>query len=144
MANENGIGRWRKYNAEMEIYEQLRDDVMDDARSLGMSEKKLNTLELGVEEIAVNIISYAYEKAGPLWVRTSTEDGLFRLEFADHGRYFDPLAEDMRHTDGVPTEEQAEGGYGIFLVKQFFSSVTYRYEEMFGEMANHLTMELLL
>ena len=95
MANENGIGRWRKYNAEMEIYEQLRDDVMDDARSLGMSEKK-------------------------------------------------PLAEDMRHTDGVPTEEQAEGGYGIFLVKQFFSSVTYRYEEMFGEMANHLTMELLL
>ena len=36
------------------------------------------------------------------------------------------------------------GGYGIFLVKKNFSFVGYEYEELFGKMANHLTMELPL
>lgn len=142
MADKNCIEGWRQYNADMSEYEQLRDDVLEAAEEAGLSAKHLNTLELGVEEIAVNIISYAYENGGPLWVRASMDDHLFRLEFVDHGKLFNPLAEDMRPTDGVPTVEQDEGGYGIFLVKQFFASVCYKSEEMFGKMSNHLTMEL--
>ncbi len=44
----------------------------------------------------------------------------------------------------IPTDDQEEGGYGIFLVKKKFSSVVYRHEEMFDSMANHLIMELPL
>ena len=142
MADKNCIEGWRQYNADMSAYEELRDDVLKDAEKAGLSAKRLNTLELGVEEIAVNIISYAYENGGSLWVRTSKEDGFFKLEFVDHGKPFNPLAEDMRPTDGIPSVEQEEGGYGIFLVKQFFASVSYTHEEMFGKMSNHLTMEL--
>lgn len=53
------------------------------------------------------------------------------------------LAQKMKHGE-VPTDDQDEGGYGIFLVKKNFSSVVYRHEEMFDGMTNHLIMELPL
>ena len=100
-------------------------------------------LELGIEEIAVNIIRYVYKDPGYMFVRTDSDGGNFRLEFVDHGFPFDPLAQKMKHGE-VPTDDQDEGGYGIFLVKKNFSSVVYRQEEMFDAMANHLIMELPL
>ena len=100
-------------------------------------------LELGIEEIAVNIIRYAYKDPGYMFVRTDSDGGNFRLEFVDHGFHFDSLAQKMKHGE-VPTDDQDEGGYGIFLVKKNFSSVVYRHEEMFDAMANHLIMELPL
>ena len=42
-----------------------------------------------------------------------------------------PTGEDWRHYD--LTDDQNEGGYGIFLVKKNFSSALYRHEEMFIE-----------
>ena len=90
----------------------------------------------------MNIISYAYDDPGFVWVKTSSEGDCFRIEFADHGRPFDPLAKDRRPGDDIPKEEWEPGGYGIFLVKQNFKSVEYKYEELFGKMANHLSMLL--
>ncbi len=135
---------WRRYDAQRAVYDQIRDDVMDAADEAGVSPRQQIRLELGLEEMLVNIISYAYEDSGPVWVKTTRDGDLFRLEFVDHGKPFDPLAEDRRHTEGIPTVDQEEGGYGIFLVKKNFSFVGYRHEEMFGEMANHLTMELAI
>ncbi len=135
---------WRQYKAERDFYDLIRDNVIAAAEAAGMTPRQQIRLELGFEEILVNIISYAYETAGPVWVRTSDDGNIFRLEFADHGKHFDPLEKDRRHTDGIPTEDQEEGGYGIYLVKKHFSFVGYQYEELFGKMANHMTMELSL
>ena len=133
---------WRRYDAEMKFYEHILSDVMKDAEAAGISPRQKMKLELGIEEIAVNIINYAYDDPGYMWVKTAKNGNFFRLEFADHGKKFNPLAEDMRPTTGPPTVEQEPGGYGIFLVRKNFSSVAYRYEEMFGKPANHLTIEI--
>lgn len=88
MSERKDMGGWHQYNAALDAYEKLRDDVLEDAREAGLSKKHLNKLELGIEEIAVNIISYAYEDSGFVWVRTSLEGGFFKLEFVDHGNPF--------------------------------------------------------
>ncbi|MBQ7515666.1 MAG: ATP-binding protein [Schwartzia sp.] len=137
-------GDWRRYEAEKAAYDTIRDSIIEDAEAQGMTPRQQIRLELGLEEMLVNIISYAYDGPGYVWVRTSVAGETFRLELADHGKPFDPLEKDRRPTDGVPDIDQEEGGYGIFLVKKNFSFVGYAYEELFGEKANHLTMELPL
>ena len=134
---------WRRYDAELKFYERIKEDILQDAEEAGMSTKQEFKLELGIEEIAVNIISYAYKDPGYIFIRTGVDGQHFCLEFVDHGVPFDPLVQTMKHGD-IPTDEQDEGGYGIFLVKKNFSSIVYRHEEMFGGMANHLIMELSL
>ncbi len=137
-------GDWRRYEAAREDYVVIRDGIIEDAKEYGMTPRQQLILELGIEEMLVNIISYAYERSGYVWVRTSVNGENFRLEVVDHGVHFDPLEKDRRRTKGTPIADQEEGGYGIFLVKKHFSFVGYDYEELFGKMANHLTMELPL
>ena len=55
---------WRRYDAELEFYERIKEDILQDAEEAGMSPKQEFKLELGIEEIAVNIISYAYKDPG--------------------------------------------------------------------------------
>lgn len=134
---------WRRYDAELKFYEQIKEDILQEAEKAGISPRQELKLELGIEEIAVNIITYAYESPGYIWIRTYSDGVNFRIEFVDHGKLFDPLAQTMKHGD-IPTDDQDEGGYGIFLVKKNFPSIIYRQEKLFGKTANHLIMELPL
>ena len=139
---ENLDKGWKCYDAIMENYEPVRGDVLQAAEAAGMAPGQQLKLELGLEEMLVNVISYAYEEVGKVWVRAAAEGELFWLELADHGKPFNPLAKDMRHDESLPLEEREPGGFGIFLVKESFRSVEYRYEMFEGAMANHLVMAL--
>ena len=140
--NNNTEKGWKRYDADMKWFEHIREDVVAAAEEAGVSPRQQLKLELGFEEILVNIISYAYDDPGYVWVRTTEGDNDFRIEFADHGKPFDPLEKDRRPAEDTPLEDREPGGYGIFLVKQNFKSVEYKYEEMFGHMANHMSMLL--
>jgi anti-sigma regulatory factor (Ser/Thr protein kinase) len=140
--NNNAEQDWKRYDADMKWFERIREDVVAAAEEAGVSPRQMLKLELGFEEILVNIISYAYEDPGYVWVKTTDGDKDFRIEFADHGKPFDPLEKDRRPAEDTPLEDREPGGYGIFLVKQNFKSVEYKYEEMFGHMANHMSMLL--
>lgn len=135
-------GNWRRYDTDMKWYGHIRDDVLAVAEQAGVSPQQLLRLELGLEEILVNIFSYAYDGVGFVWIRMSEEDDFFRIEFADHGKPFDPLAKDSCPSEDIPFDKREPGGYGIFLVKKSFKSVKYKYEELFGQMANHLSLLL--
>ena len=140
--NYNEEDGWKRYDADMKWYEHIREDVMAAAEEAGVTLRQQLKLELGFEEILVNIISYAYEDPGYVWVKTTEEGDCFRVEFADHGKPFDPLEKDRRPSEEIPLEEREAGGYGIFLVKKNFKSVEYKHEELFGQMANHLSLLL--
>ena len=88
-------------------------------------------LDLAVEEIFVNIASYAYgEGQGTVTVRgTVTEEppGV-ELTFMDEGTPYNPLKrEDPDMT--IPMEERGSGGLGIFLVKKNVDDIRYEYRE---------------
>ena len=87
-------------------------------------------IDLAVEEIFVNISSYAYDPSvGPAEVRCEVREDPLRviIQFLDGGKPFDPLAkEDADITaDGLFSRE---GGLGILLVKETMDGVSYSYE----------------
>ena len=87
-------------------------------------------LRLAIEEIFVNIASYAYASAeGEAEIHCEVLEDPMRvvIQFLDGGRPFDPLAR-----EDADTSEDAlmsrEGGLGILLVKKTMDDVQYSYE----------------
>ena len=96
-------------------------------------------LNLAVEEIFINIASYAYPEgtgSAVITIEYLPEIPGVRIVFADSGVPYDPLAkEDPDVTLGAL--DRGVGGLGIFLVKKTMNLMEYRYED--GK--NILTLE---
>jgi len=87
-------------------------------------------IDLAVEEIFVNIASYAYQpETGPATVRVEVKpDGsAVIITFIDHGVPYDPLAKEDPDVT-LSTEDRAIGGLGIFLVKENMDDIRYEYK----------------
>ncbi|MCR5499395.1 MAG: ATP-binding protein [Acetatifactor sp.] len=86
-------------------------------------------IDLAVEEIFVNIASYAYAPGtGSATIRVGlTDDGsVFVIELIDQGVPYNPLAkEDPDIT--LSAEERKIGGLGILLTKKSMDDVQYEY-----------------
>lgn len=138
---DGGTDGWRKFPADMAYYEAIRDFIMDGVKEKGFSKKARMRLELGIEEAVVNIIHYAYEGRGNLWVRRafSRENRQFTIDLADYGVPFDPLARPAPDAR-TPLEDREPGGYGILFMKTAFASLRYAYEPWNGAPANRLRM----
>ncbi|MDD6488772.1 MAG: ATP-binding protein [Clostridia bacterium] len=99
-------------------------------------------IELVVEEVFVNIASYAYSsQAGnaEITVEISENPKKIIIEFKDSGKKYNPL-ENQEADTTLPPEKRRIGGLGIFLVKKNTDNVYYQYKN------NHniLTLEKLL
>ena len=88
------------------------------------------TIDIAVEELFVNIASYAYAPGeGDAQVECAllTDPKRLLIRFRDSGVPFDPTA----HEDADTSEEAIMdriGGLGIFLVKKNMDEVSYAYE----------------
>lgn len=88
-------------------------------------------IELAVEEIFVNIASYAYDSEdGEAEVRCKVLEDPLRvvIQFLDQGKPYDPLArgEADISKEGILSRV---GGLGIHLVKKTMDDVQYVYED---------------
>ena len=105
--------------------------VDEQLASLGCSQKIILQIDIAVEEIFVNIASYAYNpEVGPAVIRTEiTEDPLaVVISFVDNGMPYDPLARPDPDIH-LPASERGIGGLGIFMVKQSMDDVAYEYKD---------------
>ena len=87
-------------------------------------------LRLAIEEIFVNIASYAYSPGiGEAEVRCEVLHDPLRvvIQFLDSGQPFDPLAREEADTSEEALMSR-EGGLGILLVKNTMDDVRYSYE----------------
>ena len=110
---------------------QVMGVVEEHLEQAGCPAKTLLQVSMAVEEIFINIASYAYDpKVGPATIRVEVkEDPLcVIITFVDHGRPYDPLArEDPDVT--LPAEQRQVGGLGIFLVKKTMDDIRYEYKD---------------
>lgn len=87
-------------------------------------------IALAVEEIFVNIVSYAYAPAGgqvEIGLEVAGQPRQALIRFQDSGRPFNPLVrEDADVT--LAAEEREPGGLGILLVKKNMDEVNYTHE----------------
>ena len=111
--------------------EIVTEFVRDELSLHDCSAKALYQIEVAIEEIMVNIASYAQLSEGDsVEIRCDIlEDPLrVELQFLDSGIPFDPLASDDPDLSPEALQERV-GGLGIFLVKQMMDSVSYVYED---------------
>ena len=92
--------------------------------------KTLMQIDIAVEEIFVNIASYAY--AGDVGetvisVDVTDDPASAVIEFSDSGLPFDPLKKPDPDVT-LSADERQIGGLGIFMVKKTMDEVSYKYE----------------
>ena len=95
------------------------------------SKKTRMTIDVAVEELFVNISSYAYDpKIGTAVVQVSVHNEPLSVEitFIDNGKPYDPLAKPDPDVT-LDAEHRQIGGLGIFMVKKSMDNVQYEYKD---------------
>ena len=88
-------------------------------------------IDVAVEEIFVNIASYAYAPgSGSATIRTEMEEdsGNVVITFVDSGVPYDPLAKDDPDVS-LPAEKRQIGGLGIYMVKKSMDNMLYAFRD---------------
>ena len=95
----------------------------------GVTPKLIFDINLAIDEVLTNIISYAYPGGGDheVIVRLSLTDGEVVTTVEDDGDPFNPL--DLKLPDmNQPITERPIGGLGIHLVRKVMDRLEYRRE----------------
>jgi serine/threonine-protein kinase RsbW len=110
--------------SELEKVGQFIEEIGEE---LGLSMELQMNLNLVMEELVVNIISYAYPEGVEADIELLAKSDGKELTFvlSDQGREFDPTA--MKDNDlNVNPAERDLGGMGIFIVKNIMNKVSYQ------------------
>lgn len=105
--------------------------VKNSLAGTGCGAKEKYQIEVAVEEIFVNIASYAYNpETGPATIRVETTEEPLSvvMSFIDNGKPYDPLAKPDPDVK-LSLSERKRGGLGIFMTKKFMDEISYEYKD---------------
>lgn len=136
---KNIIRRELQIEADCEKLDELLMGLRIDMEQKGCPADKRTSLEICVEEIFVNIASYAYgEATGKVCITEEVTDSSITLCFQDQGIPYDPLAKNDPDIT-LPAQERQIGGLGVYMVKIMMDDVSYEYKDGY----NCLTMKMI-
>lgn len=110
--------------------QQVLDFVDENLTSMRCPMKILMQIDVAVEEIFVNVASYAYTpNTGSVTIRMDLQEKprAVVITFIDSGIPYNPLAKEDPDVS-LSAEERSIGGLGIFMVKKTMDEVSYRRE----------------
>ena len=109
--------------------ERLGRVVEDFGRRQQLSPTRLFDLQLAVNEVFTNVVSYGFDDDRPheIVVRLMTGADEVVIEIEDDGRPFDPATVPAPKLD-VPIEERQPGGLGLYLARRVTDAMDYRRE----------------
>ena len=115
--------------AKVENLHQVLAFVDTYLESLGCPMKIQMQIDVAVEEIYVNVASYAYTPAtGSVTLQLDSRPSPLSVSitFIDSGVPYNPLAKKDPDVS-LSAEERSIGGLGIYMVKKSMDSMTYEY-----------------
>ena len=128
MSYQGGGGETRTFAADPKELDDVNAFVEGFASQKADSPKWLMQLGVAVEEIFVNVASYAYmgRQAGDVVVKLQWIEDKLSITFQDHGKPYNPLA--AKEPDvTLSAEERKEGGLGVYMTKRLVDDVRYDY-----------------
>jgi serine/threonine-protein kinase RsbW len=130
-----------KLKNQMSELERVNAFVEEIGQELGLNFELQMNLNLVMEEMVVNVISYAYPEGSEAEIELLAESDGKQLKFvlSDRGKEFDPTLGGNTDMDVNPAERDL-GGMGIFIVKNIMNEVSYQRLE--GK--NLLTMKKII
>ena len=116
--------RIRNQMTELEKVNQFIGEISEE---LGLSMEMTMDLNLVIEELVVNVVSYAYPQGtdGEIELMVTSDDKELTLVLSDQGREFDPTMKEGADMNVNPAMRDL-GGMGIFIVKNIMNQVTYQ------------------
>ena len=120
-----------RVEAKIDNLAAVQDFVGGFLEEMGCDMKTQLSIDIAVEEIFVNVASYAYGSGtGEATVRvtTETEPGSAEITVIDGGKAYNPL-EKPDPDIGMGVEDREHGGFGVFMVKNAMDEVAYLRED---------------
>ena len=116
-----------KLKNQMQELERVNLFVEEICEELGLDIELQMNLNLVIEEMVVNVISYAYPEGTEADIELVAETKGKELTFVltDRGKEFDPTMRESADMDVNPAERDL-GGMGIFIVKNIMNEVSYQ------------------
>lgn len=117
---------------------QVRTELEDFAKSIGMSETFAGDVGLVLNEALANIMRHGYEGAvdRPILVTAEQGDAELRLLIRDWGKPFDPAVVKKKRTD-----ELSPGGLGLVCIRELMDDV--KFERLSDGMQLRMTKKLV-
>jgi serine/threonine-protein kinase RsbW len=103
---------------------KLADFFSDYVKTYNIPDDVYNDLRLVLEEVFINITSYAYDigDSQTITVNLNNTAGEISITFNDTGIAFDPLS---HTTDNIETADHCEGGMGIHIIRSLTDHQQY-------------------
>lgn len=116
-----------KLKNQMIELERVNQFIEEIAEELHLDMALQMNLNLVIEEMVVNVISYAYPEGKTADIELLAESDGKELTFvlSDQGKEFDPTMRESADMDVNPAERDL-GGMGIYIVKNIMNEVSYQ------------------
>ena len=117
--------------AAVESLDTVRDFIDGVLEAYDCMPKVQFQIDIAVEEIFVNIASYAYQPGtgnAEIGIDMKDDPLCAVISFADSGKPFDPLAKEDADTSPEAINNRV-GGLGILIVKKSMDAMRYSYED---------------
>ncbi len=127
---ENATANHLELPARLENLPRFIEFVQDRAVQLGFSPKRVQEIELVLEEALVNVIKYAYptNSAGNLTIlAANTGESRLHVEIMDRGVPFNPLIQNDPDVE-IELMERPIGGLGILFIKELTDELSWSRE----------------
>ena len=114
-------------DAKVDNLSQLLSIIDEELENAGCSMKGQMQIDVAVEEIFVNVASYAYEDGNgscTIQVETDPVNSYVTITFIDEGIPYNPLAKEDPDVT-LSADEREIGGLGIFIVKKSMDKTAY-------------------
>ena len=120
----------------IEEFQRFESAFMDFARSQNLTDDVIYAIQLSVDELFTNIVSYGYDDSEShvisFVIDVTAEE--IRLEIMDDAKPFNPLDDAPEVDLDLGVEERGIGGVGIHLVKTLMTDVSYMREGDFNRL----------
>lgn len=117
--------------AERDRLDQVQDFIDQNLAGVEYSPEAQIQLQIAVEELFVNIASYAYAPGhgnAVIGCRVEEAPPSITVQLRDWGKPFDPLAKKDADVT-LSAEDRDIGGLGIYMVKNSMDAVDYKRED---------------
>lgn len=115
--------------ADIKNVDAIIEPILDDLRELSVDKKIIYRIHISLEEILVNVASYAYPKdeKGMMSASYIIKDNprMIIITIKDKGIPFDPLKDAKEPDLDASVEERRVGGLGIFIAKNTMDEITH-------------------
>lgn len=119
----------KTFDARVDNLDAVLALVDDELKKLDCPKKIQLQIDIAVEELFVNIASYAYQpKTGTATIQVDTwqDPRAVAVTFYDSGVPYDPLAKPDPDVT-LSAEQRRIGGLGIYMVKKSMDEMKYEY-----------------